>query len=431
MTCSLPEALVSVAPRKLRTHCLIIAATGAGKTNLIHHLIAQDVMLCHSFMVLDMRGDLVNAALGICAGRVPPEKIALLDLREKKHVIGFNPLQGAGEPFFRALNVHDVVAAESESWGVQLSETLRQALMLLATAGRYLTDLESLFFDDEFRNHCLSCSTDESVNAFWGRYAALSAEKKQVQASPVLNKVSLLMATPALRAMLSHEVPVDLGTHLNTPGTVTLVSLAADELHGAGRMMGSLILAAVCREIFARVTIAEADRIPVRLYVDEFEHFGTREFETILAEGRKFGISLVLAHQTLAQLAPRARSVILNGVGVKIAMRTGRDDSSVLSQDLTGNSKEIDLSQFPVGEAIIWTSEDAPIHIEVNAPIVRNPGVRTKSAEDLVRQIRLISPPATARPRPRLRKTEHEPVPAVPEKLARSQPAKKDLGSWL
>ena len=41
----------------------------------------------------------------------------------------------------------DAVEAESDSWGVQLAETLRYALMLLAEAGRPLTGMEALFHD--------------------------------------------------------------------------------------------------------------------------------------------------------------------------------------------------------------------------------------------------------------------------------------------
>ncbi len=385
----LAQNLVSLPPETMRTHVYVIGSTGTGKTNLFHHLFAQDIRLGHSFCVLDLRGDLVASALALCSGNIDPNCVRLIDLRERERPQGFNPLYGAGEPYFRALNVLDVVSSESESWGVQLAETLRNALLLFAEVAEPLTSLESLFYDRAFLHNCLAkCETD-SVRAFWLRFDGLSVDRKAAFATPVINKVSLLLSTDGLRAMLGHSQPLDLGHHLNTRGSITLVSLAADEMHGAGRMMGRLVLSSVCREIFARLHTPESKRNPVRLYVDEFEHFGMSEFEHILAEGRRFGLSLVLAHQTLAQLSARMRSMILNNVGTKIVFRSGREDSSTLSKDLTGDSQAFAMHQLPVGEAILWRRGIEPIHLEVNSPLLKDVGrhsAGSRAFADAVRQ---------------------------------------------
>lgn len=380
--------LVCLPSIAMRAHVLAIGATGSGKTTLFHHLVAQDIREGHSFCVLDLRGDLVASALALCAGNIPPERVRLLDLRERDRPQGFNPLYGAGEPYFRALNVLDVVANESDSWGVQLSETLRNALLLLAEVGEPLTSLEYLFYNRLFLHGCLKrCGTDW-VRTFWLRFDTLSGDRKAAYAVPVLNKVSLLLSTKGLRGMLGHAKPLDLGKILNARGIITLVSLAADEMHGAGRMMGRLVLSSVCREIFARVDVPESKRNPVRLYVDEFEHFGTSEFEHILAEGRRFGLSLVLAHQTLAQLSAKLRSMILNNVGTKIFFRCGREDSATLSKDLTGDPQALALHKLPVGEAFLWRRGLDPVHVEINAPLLKDVGSRSAITASFVRAVR-------------------------------------------
>jgi hypothetical protein len=390
------EALVSVPPATLKTHAYAIGATGSGKTTALHHFMSQDATLGHSFVVFDMRGDLVNAALEICAGRIAPEKIKLFDLREKDKPLGFNPLYGAGEPFFRALNVLDVVANESESFGVQLAETLRYSLLLLAEVQAPLTSLESLLTNFGYRASLLAKSNSESMKPFWERYDALSPDKQVSFATPVLNKMSLLFSTEGLRRMLGHQAPTDLGKHLNTPGTVTLISLAVDELHGAGRMMGSLFLSSICQEIFARVGIPEASRVPVRCYVDEFENFSMNDFESILAEGRRFRFSIFLANQTLGQLTPKMRSMILGNVGVKLVFRTGREDALTLSKDLTGDTKALDLANLPTGEAYLWQRSGEPLHVEINEPLFANVGVQSKEARVLLSQLRNSIPPFEA-----------------------------------
>ncbi len=381
------EHLASITPSMLKTHALLIGATGSGKTNLMHHLIAQDIERGHSVAVLDLRGDLVDSVLELAAGRVHPSNVTLIDLREKEQPHGFNPLFGPGEPYFRALGVLDAIAHESESWGIQLSETLRYALMLFAEIGKPITVLDQLFYNSSFRLQCLALAENSPTSDFWERFHTLSADKQQALAMPVLNKLSMLTSTRSLRRVLGHRNPVDIGEQLNSPGSVTLVSLAIDELHGAAKMMGNMILSSICREIFSRVQVGEHNRNPVRLYVDEFEHFVLRDFESFLAEGRRFALSLVLAHQTLAQLTPKMRSMILGNVGVKFAFRAGREDSQTLCKDLTGDPNLVDLNDLQTGEALMWVRGEGIEMVEINEPLLPSTGFLSREARDFRSQV--------------------------------------------
>jgi hypothetical protein len=372
--------LVSITPHELRTHTLVIGSTGSGKTVALQHLIAQDLARGHSVAVLDMRGDLKNAVVELCSRRVPRDLVKVLDLREKARPLGFNPIRGAGEPYFRALHALDVIATQAESWGVQLAETMRNAFLLLAETTRPLTELERLFYDEAYRRMRIDEARSESLVTFWTRFDEQPPDAQARLAGPVLNKVSPLMATPTLRKILGHATPLDLAKHYDTSGSVMAVSLAVDELHSAGKMVGNMFLSSTCREIFARVDQPESERNPVRLYVDEFENFGMSDFEGILAEGRRFKLSLVLAHQTLAQLTPRMRSMVLNNVGVKIAFRCGREDASILCKDIFGDAKAYPLCDQKVGHALLWRRDQGAIPIEVNAPLIRDAGALSPRA---------------------------------------------------
>lgn len=424
----------SVTPDQLASHTYIIGATGSGKTVLIHHLVAQDLERGHSICVLDLRGDLVSAVLELCAGRVNPAKVKVIDLREKERAFGFNPLSGPGEPYFRALSVLDVIASESESWGVQLAETLRNGLLLLAESAGSLTDLESLLFDSGFRISLLIRSKDEPLLGFWRRFDQLSPDRQMALATPVLNKVSALLATQTLRRILGHQEPVDLGTHLNTKGSVLLVSLAVDELHASGRMMGSLILSAICREIFSRVHILESERNGVRLYVDEFEHFGLKEFDSILVEGRKFGLSAVIAHQSLAQLSPKLRAQILGNVGMKFVFRLGYDDGQALGKDIFRDPKFYNFTELPVGYCVMWQKDSGDIEIEVNEPLIANVGQLSSEGRAFVRAVYDHAPRFIERTHPEAIQTESPPPPTPPQtptKQPRRNSKPPSLEDWL
>jgi hypothetical protein len=442
------EALVELPRAKLKTHALLIGATGSGKTTLLHHLIAQDIETGHSLIVLDLRGDLVTACIEMCAGRVAPEAVKILDLRERERPLGFDPLSGEGESYFRALHVLDVVAQQSDSFGVQLAETLRNALMVLAEAGQPLTELERLLTDAVWRSACQRLSKSESTAGFWRRFDNLSPEKQAAFVMPVLNKISLLLATANLRKILGHPAPLDLGAHLNTTGNILLVSLAGEELHGAGRMLGSIILSAICREIFARVGTAENQRNPVRLVVDEFENFGGLDFASVLAEGRRFGLSLILAHQSLAQLSPLLRSLILNNVGVKFVFRCGREDAATLSRDLTGDPKAFDFPSYPVGRAAMWLADNGVTEIEINAPILRDIGNLSRAGREFLEEVYAYSHPVGVRrrrplsrlatasgsgelSRPRVGPHVHQNAESSAALPPRSPATKVDLEDWL
>ncbi len=353
----------------LARHCYLLGSTGCGKTTVILKLIEADIRARHSCVVVDLRGDLVTGAIGLCEQlEVDADRVTLLDLREKEHVTGFNPLAGAGEPYVRALHVLDVVASEAESWGVQLEETLRSALLLLATAQEPLTKLEAIFYDRRFKLSCLNGVSDEGLISFWARYDDMSSDKQQAWALPVLNKVTSLLAVPTLRAILSGEHGIDLGRVLNTKGHILLVALAVDELHRSSRMLGSLIISAISREMMARVNVPEKNRNHVRLYVDEFENMASESFEGLIAEGRRFGLTLVLSHQTLSQLPMKLRSVVRNNVGVQILFQCGFEDARSVARELPDGIEAANLRSLEVGQAFLMLRTGSTKSVQFNPP---------------------------------------------------------------
>lgn len=390
---SIGEALVTLTPSMLSTHAYVPGTTGVGKSCFMTHLKASDLRRGISIVDLDGRGDSKNSSLELVArAGVPPEFVKIFDLREKDQPLGFNPLAWKGEPYFPVLGLIDAVAAEHEGLGVQTTEYMRNGLLVLAEAGAPITELEAFFHNPAIRRRLLARISAPALIEFWQRYDRLSPEKQSVLASPVLNKFGPLLATEGLRRMFGHPCPVDLGEHLRTPGSVTLISLAVDELHSAGWMVGQIMLSSICREVFSQATVAESQRNPIRLYVDEFENFAMRDFESILAEGRRFGFSIVLAHQTLAQLTPKLRSVILGNVGVKVVFRTGYQDAEVLNRDLAGVKGAFDLASLPVGEAVLWRRGEFPFQIEINAPLIDDVGSVSQSAREFLARLAELTP---------------------------------------
>lgn len=374
------KSFVTLGVQELRRHCYVIGATGTGKTTLLTQIMAHDIRRRHSFTLFDQRGDLANAVVELLPGNVNPARVAYFDLREKEGPTPFNPLSGSGEDYYKALGVLDAVRTQSESWGVQLDQTLRNALLALAPSGGSLTDLEPFLTSGRVRRQLLCAVADEKLLAFWSAYDAMSPERQSLLSAPVLNKISPLTAIESLRRMLGHPQPTSLAAYLDTPGSVILASLAVDETHASGRMAGSLLMSSLTREVFARVETPECERNPLHLFIDEFETFQDDIIESLIAEGRRFGFSCILAHQTLAQLSARLRALILGNVGLVIAFRLSRDDSTVISKVMTGDPKALNFAELPTGQAWMWRQGADPLLIEINGPLIKNFGQMSAEA---------------------------------------------------
>lgn len=78
----------------------------------------------------------------------------------------------------------------------------------------------------------------------------------------------------------------------------------------------------------------EHQRRDFTLYADEFQHFATDSFATILSEARKYRLSLVLAHQFLGQLTPLLRQAVIGNAGSILAFRLGAEDAPLIAKEL-------------------------------------------------------------------------------------------------
>ena len=118
-------------------------------------------------------------------------------------------------------------------------------------------------------------------------------------------------------------------------GTIVLVNTAKDLLKTDGTaIFGRFILALIEHAVMERANIPENERTPVFLYVDEAQDYFDETIETLLVQGRKFNVGLTLAHQTLAQLSPRLRAVLMTNTTIKFAGGVSDMDARALASDM-------------------------------------------------------------------------------------------------
>ena len=168
----------------------------------------------------------------------------------------------------------------------------------------------------------------------------------------ITNKLNRFVGSDFVRPIIGQaRSTIDFRTFMDE-GKVLLVNLNKGVLGDVEcRLVGMLLLAKVFSAALERAAEPMARRRPFHLYVDEAQNFLTPIVGSILAEARKFGLSMTLANQNLAQWAGgSSRSLldtILGNVGSLLLFRVGPEDAERLSTFTRPEFSARDLQYLP------------------------------------------------------------------------------------
>ncbi len=100
------------------------------------------------------------------------------------------------------------------------------------------------------------------------------------------------------------------------------------------QLLGCLVLTALWQALAGRAALPPDQRQPFSVYVDEVQDFAASPvpWDELFAQGRKYGLSLSVAHQNLGQLPKELREVILANAASKAVFRLGPQDAKVMAQ---------------------------------------------------------------------------------------------------
>jgi len=126
-------------------------------------------------------------------------------------------------------------------------------------------------------------------------------------------------------------------------GRIVLLDLDRSRLGLVGsRMTGLLYLTHFWTAAFER-----RNRKPFLILVDEAHTFTATALPAIAAEGRKFGLGLVVAHQHPDQLEEALLDALDGNAGTTIALRSGREGAQSLAHRLGPEFDVDDLAGLP------------------------------------------------------------------------------------
>lgn len=325
-----------IADHDLRSHVYLIGKTGVVKSTLLRSMLMQQIARGRGCGLIDPHGDLAASIRNVAQTR---NDVVYLDVPGRGDW-RFNPLSGVPEskrPLAAAGVVDTFKKLWKSDWGPRLEHVLRNAVFtLLSLPGGHLGHLSRLLVDESFRNKAVEHVTDAEVRRFWlSEFARYSQSARLQVASPILNKVAAFLTDPRIRRVLSStESTVNLRRVIDA-GQVLIVNLSKGELgEGPSALLGSLLVSSLSLAALSRAELEFGRRRDFVLFLDEFQTFSTLAHATLLAEVRKYGFAVVLAHQYLSQLDAGVRDAVLGNVGTLVAFRVGGQDAAALVREL-------------------------------------------------------------------------------------------------
>lgn len=390
-TCQYTDTLTPVCfPNVIRTkHTHLIGRTGTGKSTIQEHMVLCDIHRGDGVAVLDPHGDLVDRLL------------CLIPESEVDRTIYFNPGDPHWVPIWNPLQripgqdigrtADDLVQAiqsfiMKSGWGDRLEHLLRNLFFSIMhlPQGTFL-DVSNLLRNKSeeskiLRREILDLVENETVRQFW--YHDYQKYGKD-DLGPPRNKLSKLLVSDTVSLMLSQPESLFNFRDIMDHSMILLVNLS-----GVGSMvrsiLGCFILSLMHLTALSRSNVAREKRKQFHIHCDEAHRFMTDSLEDLIAETRKYKVSLSLAHQYMSQFGKR-KTDAFSSVGSTIIFNVDSRDAGYLVKDLQKKVKVEDLVSLEVGEAIARIGTDI-VRFNTHPPL---PIPKSNSRGKIIQQSRL------------------------------------------
>ncbi|WP_157186143.1 type IV secretory system conjugative DNA transfer family protein [Nocardia jiangxiensis] len=325
-----------------RYHLHVPGVTGSGKSTwLAHHALAE-ADAGRGVVLIDCQGDLADNVLA----RLPQDaggRLVVLDPAERSAPPAWNVLAPAsgddGDAEGREFAARTVIGTfrkvYAQWWGPRMDEMFSAACLTLAQRpGSTLADVVTILTDPGYHRPIVDQYGEPGGFAgFWQGFREMSPAQRQQLCGPVISR---------LRDVISHRFARDLLTAPASTftlsdildGGILIARLPKGEIgeHGA-QLVGSLLLSGLWQATTRRAAIPPEQRPDATIIVDECHNFLHLPIgiDQVLAEARGYRLSLVLAHQHLAQLPPDIRGAVDANARNKVVFTVSPDDARTLT----------------------------------------------------------------------------------------------------
>jgi len=339
------------------SHMHVVGGSGAGKTQLLQHLILHDLKADDppALVIIDSQTDLINKlshlALFDPDGGPLSDRLIYVTPRDIKYPPALNIFDvnrerlgqydeatkeqvtaGVIQTFdylFNGLLGADLTAKQ----GVFFRFVARLMLALPETLGRNATILDLInLMDDVAPYRAAIASLPPIQRQFFERDFAsktFAQTKEQIR-----YRLNAILENPTLaRLFTSPKTKLDLFNALNN-NSIILVDTAKDFLKGSSAHFGRIFISLVLQAVLERAALPEHERKPAFLIVDEAAAYFDSNIDDLLTEARKYKLGCVFAHQFLDQCTHSLKSSLAANTSIKMASGISMSDARALAPDL-------------------------------------------------------------------------------------------------
>jgi GTPase SAR1 family protein len=359
------KTTVRITREDRRRHIYVIGQTGTGKTTLLKNMVTQDIKNGDGVCFIDPHGDVAQEILGL----IPKERIEdviYFNPGDTRRPIGLNVLEYSPErPEEKTFIINTLIEIIDKLYNLQVTggpmfeQYLRNALLLLMddpSWGYTLLEVSKVFVDESFRDELLSKCKNYPVIEFWTKQAPVVGGELSLEnmITWVTSKLNPFITNDFVRPIIAQsKSTIDFNQIMNER-KILIINLSKGLIgETSAYLMGMLLITKILLGAFARITIPEEERKDFYLYIDEFQNFAFKGVASILAEARKYRLSMVLAHQYIKQLPEEIASAVVGNVGTIISFRIGAQDAEFLERIFLPVFNKFDLVNIPNYNAYI------------------------------------------------------------------------------
>jgi type IV secretory pathway TraG/TraD family ATPase VirD4 len=384
---------VYIVPAARRRHLALFGSTGSGKSTLLRNMLAEDIAAGHGVTVVDPHGQLVEDILENHILRHRTNDVIYFNPKDRERAFALNMLD-CRRADQCGLIVSNVIGIFKklwfDSWGPRMEDILRNGLYALIEQPTPVSilALPKLLTDSAYRAHILSRTQNPAVlDFFHNTYDRWQNSFREEAISAVLNKCRAFTTDPLLRAIIGQTRSSFDFREAMDERKIILCDLSKGAI-GAdnARLLGSLIVMQEKLAALSRADIPESERVPHLLFAEEAQNF-IGDFESILAETRKYNLILAVATQGIESLSRETAAAIFTNAANLITFRVSNTDAERLKDEFTMLFPGAIIQDLPDYQAWVRTliCDDngcrpaEPEQIATYPPLTREPGTEWRS----------------------------------------------------
>lgn len=344
-------------PEVRTRHTALFGKSGVGKTTLMRNMILWDIWNGSGVTVIDPHGQLIDEILEHIP-RSRTNDVIYFKPSDLSRVGSLNILEKVPREY-QPLVVSSIVSTFktiwANAWGPQSEYLLTNFCFALISQNEpaSLLDILRLITDAEYREKIFRNVDDGVLQMFYRTYEHEWDDDQRAKASaPLLNKVSAFATNPLLRAVIGqHRSSFNFREAMDSK-KILLCDLGKGALGSdIAALLGSLITTKLYLASLSRQDTQESQRVQHYFYIDEVHNFTHGiDLSAILAEARKYRLSLTVATQTLAQLRKHNDEIvpaIFGNCGTLVSFRVSGDDAVILAKEFASDVISTQLENLP------------------------------------------------------------------------------------